>query len=137
MVWMEEEGRLVRDKRGRRALVGCKPIELLGADGGVGERRRQQRRSDCRCRCGSECERRRGVATGRGCGDPVSVAGRGAGAGTAPDVYGAGNGIREAATGRVNSGKRVEAARMLAWFSVCQCCQKVFPCGLERLKTTI
>ena len=65
----------------------------------------------------------------------IQVAGKGAGAGTAPDVDGAGDGIREVAASGVDSGERVEAARMLACLSVCQCCQKVFPCGLERLET--
>ena len=60
VVCVEEEERLVRDERGPRTLVGRKPIELPGIDGGVGERRRL---SGCRCRCESECERRRGVAT--------------------------------------------------------------------------
>ena len=130
VVWVEEEGRLVMDERGRRALVGCKPIESLGIDGGVGERRRR-RHSGCRCRCESEYERRRDVATGRGCEDPVSM-GRGeTGAGTAPDVNGASDGVREVAASGVDSGERVETARMLACFSVSQCCQKVFPCGLE------
>ena len=137
VVWVEEEGRLVRDERGRRALVGCKPIELLDIDGGVGERRRRWHRSGCRYRCESEYEQRRGVATGRGCVDPGSVAGRGAGAGTAPDVNGAGDRIREAAASGVDSGERVEAARMLACLSVCQCCQKVFLCGLEGLETMV
>ena len=117
VVWVEEEGRLVRDERGWRALVGCKPIELLGIDGGVGEPRR---RSGCRCRCESEYERRRDVATGRECEDLVSVVRGEAGAGTAPDVDGVSDGVREAAMSGVDSGERMEMARMLACFSVCQ-----------------
>ena len=73
VVWVEEEGRLIRDKRGPRTLVGRKPIELPGTDGGGGERRR--RCSGCRCKCESEYERHKGVATGLGCVDPVSVGG--------------------------------------------------------------
>ena len=101
VVWVEEEGRLVRDERGWRALVVCKPIESLGTDRAVGERRRR-RHSDCRCRCESEYERRRGVATGLECVGPVSVVRGEAGASTAPDVDGASDAIREAATSGVD-----------------------------------
>ena len=60
------------------------------------------------------CERRKGVATGLGCVGPVSVIGGEAGASAASDVDGAGEAIGVAATSGVDSGERVESARVLA-----------------------
>ena len=62
VIWVEKEERLVRNERGWRTLVGHKPIELLGMDGG-GEEQWQQCRSSCRCKCEPEYEQHRGVAT--------------------------------------------------------------------------